>query len=41
MNAILGFADVLRRGYEESEEERQEYLNTIHSSGQHLHGSRS
>src|SRR5262249_7785192 len=36
MNAIPGFADVLRRGYEESEEERQEYLNTIHSSGQHL-----
>jgi PAS domain S-box-containing protein len=36
MNAILGFADVLRRGYEENESERQEYLNTIHSSGQHL-----
>jgi PAS domain S-box-containing protein len=36
MNAILGFADVLRRGYEESAAERQEYLNTIHSSGQHL-----
>jgi PAS domain S-box-containing protein len=36
MNSILGFADVLRRGYEESEAERQEYLDTIHGSGQHL-----
>ena len=36
MNAILGFAEVLRRGYETNEIERQEYLNTIHSSGQHL-----
>ena len=36
MNAILGFAEVLRRGYEQNETERQEYLNTIHSSGQHL-----
>ena len=36
MNAILGFAEVLRRGYEENETERQEYLETIHSSGQHL-----
>ena len=36
MNAILGFTDVLRRGYEDSPAERQEFLNTIHSSGQHL-----
>lgn len=36
MNAILGFTDVLRRGYEENETERQDYLNTIHASGQHL-----
>ncbi len=36
MNAILGFADVLRRGFEQSAAERQEYLETIHSSGQHL-----
>jgi PAS domain S-box-containing protein len=36
MNAILGFTDVLRRGYEDSEAERMEFLNTIHSSGQHL-----
>ena len=36
MNAILGFADVLRRGYDRSEPDRQKYLNTIHSSGEHL-----
>src|SRR5256885_15313193 len=36
MNAILGFADLLRRGFEQSEAERQEYLDTIHGSGQHL-----
>jgi PAS domain S-box-containing protein len=36
MNAILGFTDVLRRGYEDSEAERLEFLSTIHSSGQHL-----
>ncbi|MEM7313313.1 MAG: ATP-binding protein, partial [Planctomycetota bacterium] len=38
MNAILGFADIMRRGYESGESERQEYLNIIHSSGQHLLG---
>ncbi|MCA9125482.1 MAG: response regulator [Planctomycetales bacterium] len=36
MNAILGFTDVLRRGLERDEEKRQSYLNTIHSSGNHL-----
>ncbi len=36
MTAILGFADVLRRGYEADSTERQEYLETIHSSGTHL-----
>jgi PAS domain S-box-containing protein len=36
MNAILGFADVLRRGFVTSPEERQQYLDIIHSSGQHL-----
>jgi signal transduction histidine kinase/DNA-binding NarL/FixJ family response regulator len=36
MNAILGFTDVLRRGYEKNEAERRRHLNTIHSSGQHL-----
>jgi PAS domain S-box-containing protein len=36
MNAILGFTDVMRRGMATVETERQEYLNTIHASGQHL-----
>ena len=36
MNAILGFTDVLRRGMEEDQEQRLDYLNTIHSSGNHL-----
>ena len=36
MNSILGFADVMRRGFADSEEERHEYLNIIHTSGQHL-----
>ena len=36
MNAILGFTDVLRRGMEENPHQRMEYLNTIHSSGNHL-----
>jgi PAS domain S-box-containing protein len=36
MNAILGFTDVLRRGFESDQHERQEHLNTIHASGQHL-----
>lgn len=38
MNAIVGFTDILRRGMEESEETRVQYLNTIHSSGTHLVG---
>ncbi len=36
MNAILGFTDVLKRGFISSEKERQKHLNTIHSSGTHL-----
>ncbi len=36
MNAILGFTDVLRRGFDSDELERQEYLDTIHASGEHL-----
>jgi PAS domain S-box-containing protein len=36
MNAIMGFSDILRRGYEKDETERREYLDTIHSSGRHL-----
>ena len=35
MNAILGFTDVLRRGYGNKQDPRT-YLNTIHSSGRHL-----
>lgn len=38
MNAIVGFTDVLRRGLEDSPETRLKYLNTIHSSGNHLVG---
>ena len=38
LNAILGFADLLRRGMESGEAERREYLETIHSSGGHLLG---
>ena len=36
MNAILGFTDVLRRGFDESVADRQQYLDTIHGSGEHL-----
>ena len=36
MNAILGFTDVLRRGYGKSDLDSKSYLNTIHSSGTHL-----
>ncbi len=36
MNAILGFTDVLRRGYEKSEANRRKHLDTIRSSGEHL-----
>ena len=36
MNAILGYTDVLRRGFDESLRDRQEYLDTIHASGEHL-----
>ncbi|MGO9112933.1 MAG: ATP-binding protein, partial [Thermoguttaceae bacterium] len=36
MNAILGFTDVLRRGFAADEPTRQYYLDTIHSSGKHL-----
>ncbi|MEZ6061186.1 MAG: ATP-binding protein [Planctomycetaceae bacterium] len=36
MNAIVGFTDILRRGLEENETTRTEYLNTIHASGTHL-----
>ncbi|MEM7785097.1 MAG: ATP-binding protein, partial [Planctomycetota bacterium] len=36
MNAILGFTDILRRGYGSEDCDPIEHLNTIHSSGQHL-----
>ncbi len=36
MNAILGFTEVLKRGYVNSETEKRKYLNTIYSSGSHL-----
>ena len=36
MNSILGFTDVLRRGFAADEQTRQHYLDTIHSSGKHL-----
>ncbi|MGH8488956.1 MAG: ATP-binding protein [Gammaproteobacteria bacterium] len=36
MNAVLGFTDVLRRGYHKSERELKRHLDTIHSSGRHL-----
>ena len=36
MNAILGFTDILRRGYGHSKQDPIKHLNTIHSSGKHL-----
>ncbi|MGV3485128.1 MAG: ATP-binding protein [Planctomycetaceae bacterium] len=36
LNAVLGFADVLRRGMAQSREEEIEYLDLIHRSGRHL-----
>ncbi len=36
MNAILGFTDILRRGYGRTSQDPRKYLNTIHSSGKHL-----
>jgi signal transduction histidine kinase/CheY-like chemotaxis protein/HPt (histidine-containing phosphotransfer) domain-containing protein len=36
MNAILGFTDILKRGYVKNEHESLKYLNTIHSSGKSL-----
>lgn len=36
MNAILGYTDVLRRGFDDDVNDRQEYLNTISASGEHL-----
>ncbi len=36
MNAILGFTELLRRGYQQSAQDTQRYLASIHGSGQHL-----
>jgi len=36
MNAILGFTEVLKRGYGRNELESRRHLETIHSSGKHL-----
>lgn len=38
MNAILGFTELLRRGFGKSERESSRYLDTIHHSGTHLLG---
>ncbi|HIE97926.1 MAG: histidine kinase dimerization/phospho-acceptor domain-containing protein [Fuerstiella sp.] len=38
MNAIVGFTDILRRGMAADAESQQDYLNTIHASGEHLVG---
>lgn len=38
MNAILGFTELLRRGFGKSERESSRYLDTIHHSGRHLLG---
>jgi signal transduction histidine kinase/DNA-binding NarL/FixJ family response regulator len=36
LHAILGFAEILRSGSVEDEEERRDYLNMIYESGNHL-----
>lgn len=36
MNAILGYSDLLRRGIVDNDQQRDEHLTTIHSSGEHL-----
>ena len=36
MNAILGFTELLRRGYSHDDAAARRHLNTIHSSGTHL-----
>ncbi|HVE52987.1 MAG TPA: ATP-binding protein, partial [Ramlibacter sp.] len=38
MNAILGFTELLKRGFGKSERESSRYLDTIHQSGKHLLG---
>ena len=38
MNSILGFTELLKRGFGKSERESSRYLDTIHQSGRHLLG---
>ena len=38
MNAILGFTELLRRGYERDATDARKYLDIIHGSGRHLLG---
>ncbi|MGI4846591.1 MAG: response regulator [Janthinobacterium lividum] len=36
MNAILGFTELLKRGYSKNPRDAEKFLDTIHSSGTHL-----
>lgn len=36
MNAILGFTELLKRGYHRDQQDSAKFLDTIHSSGRHL-----
>ena len=36
MNAILGFTELLRRGYQHGAQDTRKYLDIIHGSGKHL-----
>ncbi len=36
MNSILGFTDLLKRGYQRNQQDADKYLDTIHSSARHL-----
>jgi signal transduction histidine kinase/CheY-like chemotaxis protein/HPt (histidine-containing phosphotransfer) domain-containing protein len=36
MNAIIGFTDLLKRGYHRDARDAEKYLNTIQASGRHL-----
>ncbi len=36
MNAVLGFTEILQRGYSKNPQESRKHLDTIHSSGKHL-----
>ncbi|MGI9324713.1 MAG: ATP-binding protein, partial [Pseudomonadales bacterium] len=36
MNAVLGFTEILQRGYSKNPQDSRKHLDTIHSSGKHL-----